>query len=143
MKLTNNLTLDSQLEKYRAHGFDKYRLSIIIAGLAKGLDVSHYAKISFNADKMRVIKSGLERGLDVSIYAFPQYPGVLMQLLYELMVFDDDFDISKFSADGTLKIEYLLLHHEDLSSRYRMLSRFSDVAREHVLRRAPYYTSYK
>ena len=69
MKLTNNLTLDSQLEKYRALGFDKYRLSIIIAGLAKGLDVSHYAKISFNADKMCVIKSGLERGLDVSVYA--------------------------------------------------------------------------
>lgn len=42
MKLTNNLTLDSQLEKYRALGFDKYRLSIIIAGLAKGLDVSQY-----------------------------------------------------------------------------------------------------
>ena len=69
MKLTNNLTLDSQLEKYRALGFDAYRLSIIIAGLAKGLDVSHYAKISFNADKMCVIKSGLERGLDVSVYA--------------------------------------------------------------------------
>lgn len=69
MKLSNNLTIDSQLEKYRALGFDKYRLSIIIAGLAKGLDVSYYAKISFNADKMCVIKSGLERGLDVSVYA--------------------------------------------------------------------------
>lgn len=66
-----------------------------------------------------------------------------MQLLYELMMFDDDFDINEFSADGTLKIEYLLLHHEDLSCRYRALTRFSDVAREHVLRRAPYYTSYE
>ena len=72
MKLSNNLTIDSQLEKYRALGFDKYRLSIIIAGLAKGLDVSHYAKISFNADKMCVIKSGLERNLDVSKHADPR-----------------------------------------------------------------------
>ena len=117
MKLANNLTIESHLQAYRSKGFIPVQLD--------------------------QIQLGLESGLDVSIYAFPQYPGVLMQLLYELMMFDDDFDISKFSADGTLKIEYLLLHHEDLSSRYRMLSRFSDVTREHVLRRAPYYTSYE
>lgn len=117
MKLSNNLTIESQMQVYRAQGFMPVQLDQILLGL--------------------------ESGLDVSIYAFPQYPGVLMQLLHELMMFDDDFDISKFSADGTLKIEYLLLHHEDLSCRYRMLSRFSDVAREHILRNAPYYTSYE
>ena len=117
MKLSNNLSIDNIINSYKRRGYYGQQLD--------------------------AIRQGLESGLDVSIYAFPQYPGVLMQLLYELMMFDDDFDISKFSADGTLKIEYLLLHHEDLSSRYRMLSRFSDVAREHVLRRAPYYTSYK
>lgn len=117
MKLSNNLTIESQMQAYRSKGFMPVQLDQILLGL--------------------------ESGLDVSIYAFPQYPGVLMQVLYELMMFDDDFDISKFSADGTLKIEYLLLHHEDLSCRYRMLSRFSDVAREHILRRAPYYTKEK
>ena len=117
MKLSNNLSIKSHLQAYRSKGFMPVQLDQILLGL--------------------------ESGLDVSIYAFPQYPGVLMQLLYELMMFDDDFDISKFSADGTLKIEYLLLHHEDLSCRYRMLSRFSDVAREHILRRAPYYTKEK
>ena len=86
---------------------------------------------------------GLESGLDVSIYAFPQYPGVLMELLYELMMFDEDFDISKFSTNGKLSVEYLLTYHDSLSCRYRMLSRFSDAAREHILRNAPYYTKEK
>ena len=117
MKLSNNLTIESQMQAYRSKGFMPVQLDQILLGL--------------------------ESGLDVSIYAFPQYPGVLMQLLYEVMMFDEDFDINEFSADGTLKIEYLLLHHEDLSCRYRTLTRFSDVAREHILRRAPYYTKEK
>lgn len=113
MKLTNNLSIESQMQAYRAQDFGPVQLDQILLGL--------------------------ESGLDVSVYAHVQYPGVLMQLLYEVMMFDEDFDINKFSADGQLKIEYLLLHHEDLSCRYRMLSRFSDAAREHILRRAPYY----
>lgn len=117
MKLTNNLSINSRMQKYMNQGFMPVQLD--------------------------QIQLGLESGLDVSIYAFPQYPGVLMQLLYELMMFDGDFDINEFSADGTLKIEYLLLHHEDLSCRYRTLTRFSDVAREHILRRVPYYTKEK
>lgn len=117
MKLKNNLSIESQMQAYRSKGFMPVQLDQILLGL--------------------------ESGLDVSIYAFPQYPGVLIQLLYELMMFDDDFDINEFSVDGTLKIEYLLLHHEDLSCRYRMLTRFSDAAREHILRRAPYYTKEK
>ena len=117
MKLKNNLSIESQMQAYRAQGFMPVQLDQILLGL--------------------------ESGLDVSIYALPQYPGVLMQILYELMMFDDDFDINEFSTNGTLKIEYLLLHHEDLSCRYRMLPRFSDVAREHILRRAPYYTKEK
>lgn len=65
MKLTNNLTLDSQLEKYRALGFDKYRLSIIIAGLAKGLDVSVYAKTYVTASQMHALRDGLILGFDM------------------------------------------------------------------------------
>lgn len=117
MKLANNLTIESQMQVYRAQGFMPVQLDQILLGL--------------------------ESGLDVSIYALPQYPGVLMQLLCEVMMFDEDFDINEFSANGTLKIEYLLLHHEDLSYRYRMLTRFSDATREHILRRAPYCTKEK
>lgn len=117
MKLSNNLTIKSHLQAYRSKGFMPVQLDQILLGL--------------------------ESGLDVSIYAFPQYPGVLMQLLYEVMMFDEDFDISKFSTNGKLNVEYLLLHHEDLSCRYRMLTRFSDATREHILRRAPYYTKEK
>ena len=117
MKLANNLSIKSHLQAYRSKGFMPVQLDQILLGL--------------------------ESGLDVSIYAFPQYPGVLMQLMYEVMMFDEDFDINEFSTNGTLKIEYLLLHHEDLSYRYRMLSRFSDATREHILRRAPYYTKEK
>lgn len=117
MKLKNNLSIESQMQAYRSKGFMPVQLDQILLGL--------------------------ESGLDVSIYAFPQYPGVLMQLLYDVMMFDEDFDINEFSANGTLKIEYLLLHHEDLSCRYRMLTRLSDATREHILRRAPYYTKEK
>lgn len=116
MKLANNLTIESQMQAYRSKGFMPVQLDQILLGL--------------------------ECNVDVSKYAFPQYPASLMKLLYELMLFDDDFDIDKFSADGTLKIEYLLLHHEDLSSRYRMLTRFHNTVREVILRHAPYYTSY-
>lgn len=122
MKLSNNLTIDNVYD------------SIISR---------HPGIWGYDYDQKAFIRRVLEEGLDVSIYAFPQYPGVLMQLLYEVMMFDDDFDINEFSADGTLNIEYLLLHHEDLSCRYRTLTRFSDVAREHILRRAPYYTKEK
>lgn len=117
MKLSNNLTIESQMQAYRSKGFMPVQLD--------------------------QIQLGLESGLDVSKYAFVKYDVALMIVIYELMMFDDDFDINEFSADGTLKIEYLLLHHEDLSCRYRMLSRFSDAAREHILRNAPYYTSYE
>ena len=117
MKLKNNLSIESQMQVYRAQGFMPVQLDQILLGL--------------------------ESGLDISVYAHPQYPGVLMQLLYEVMMFDEGFDINEFSTDGTLKIEYLLLRHEDLSCRYRMLSRFNNGAREHILRNAPYYTSYE
>lgn len=117
MKLTNNLTIESQMQAHRAQGFTPVQLDQILLGL--------------------------ECNVDVSIYAFPQYPGVLMQLSYEVMMFDDDFDISKFSTNGKLSVEHLLTYHDSLSCRYRMLSRFSDVAREHILRNAPYYTSYE
>ena len=117
MKLSNNLSIKSQMQAYRSKGFMPVQLDQILLGL--------------------------ESGLDVSIYAFPQYPGVLMELLYELMMFDDDFDISKFSTNGKLSVEHLLTYHDSLSCRYRMLSRFSDVAREHILRNAPYYASYE
>lgn len=117
MKLTNNLSTKSRMKAYLNKGFDNLQLEQILLGL--------------------------ECNVDVSKYAFPQYPASLMKLLYELMMFDDDFDIDEFSADGTLKIEYLLLHHEDLSSRYRMLTRFHNTVREVILRHAPYYTSYE
>lgn len=66
-----------------------------------------------------------------------------MKLLYEAMLFDDGFDIGKFSANGTLKIEHLLLYHEDLFYRYGALTSFGAHARSVILRYAPYYTSYE
>lgn len=117
MKLSNNLTIESQMRAYRAQGFMPVQLDQILLGL--------------------------ESGLDISVYAHIQYPGLLMKLLYELMMFDDDFDIDEFSTNGKLSIEVLLVYHDSLSHRRRMLTRFSDVAREHILRRAPYYTKEK
>jgi hypothetical protein len=117
MKLSNNLTIESQMQAYRAQGFMPVQLDQILLGL--------------------------ESGLDVSVYAHIQYPGIFMQLLYELMMVDDDFDIDKFSTNGKLSVEVLLAYHDSLLHRYRILTRFSDAAREHILRRAPYYTKEK
>ena len=117
MKLSNNLTIESQMQAYRAQDFMPVQLDQILLGL--------------------------ESGLDISVYAHIQYPRLFMTLLYELMMVDDDFDIDEFSTNGKLSVEYLLAHHDSLSCRYRMLTRFSDVAREHILRRAPYYVNCK
>ena len=117
MKLSNNLTIESQMQAYRAQGFMPVQLDQILLGL--------------------------ESSLDVSVYAHVQYPGLFMKLLYELMMVDDGFDIDKFSTNGKLSVEYLLAYHDSLLYRYRTLTRFSDAAREHILRRAPYYVNYK
>ena len=123
MKLTTNLTLDSQLEKYRALGFDNYRLSIIIAGLAKGLDVSHYAKISFNADKMCVIKSGLERGLDVSVYAKTYLTASQMHALRDGLILG--FDMKPYAK---AKLDVLSIREE--IERLMSESNFDPVRRQ-------------
>lgn len=123
MKLTNNLTLDSQLEKYRALGFDNYRLSIIIAGLAKCLDVSHYAKISFNADKMSVIKSGLERGLDVSVYAKTTLTASQMHALRDGLILG--FDMKPYVKE---KLDVLSIREE--IERLMSESNFDPVRRQ-------------
>ena len=115
MKLTNNLSINSRMQKYMNQGFTPMQLE--------------------------QIQIGLESGVDVSKYAFVKYDVVLMIVIYELMMFDDDFDINDFSMNKKLSIDYLLTYHYSLTQRYRMLMPVSDLVAERILRNGPYYTS--
>lgn len=117
MKLSNNLSIESRMRAYVNQGFTPRQLE--------------------------QIQMGLECGIDVSKYAFVKYDIVLMIVIYELMMFDDDFDISNFSINKKLSIDYLLTYHESLTQRYRILRPVSDLVAERILRNGPYYTSYK
>lgn len=110
------------MQKYMNQGFTPMQLEQIQIGLESGVDVSKYAFVK---------------------YAFVKYDVALMIVIYELMMFDDDFDINDFSMNKKLSIDYLLAYHYSLTQRYRMLMLVSDLVAEHILRNAPYYTSYE
>ena len=59
----------------------------------------------FTPMQLEQIQIGLESGVDVSKYAFVKYDVALMIVIYELMMFDDDFDINDFSMNKKLSIE--------------------------------------
>ena len=115
MKLANNLSINSRMQKYMNQGFTPMQLE--------------------------QIQIGLESGVDVSKYAFVKYDVALMIVIYELMMFDDDFDINDFSMNKKLSIDYLLTYHYSLTQRYRMLMPVSDLVAERILRNGTYYTS--
>lgn len=95
----------------------------------------------FTPMQLEQIQIGLESGADVSKYAFVKYDVALMIVIYELMMFDDDFDINDFSMNKKLSIDSLLTYHYSLTQRYRMLMPVSDLVAECILRNGPYYTS--
>lgn len=54
----------------------------VLWGLEENLDVSIYAKSSFNYFQMEVIRMGLKEGLNVSLYANPKYTLKQMEKFY-------------------------------------------------------------
>lgn len=115
MKLTNNLSIESTLQKYVSKGFTPMQIE--------------------------QIQLGLEAGLDVDKYAIRRFNGVVMLVLRELIESDDNFTIDKFISCGALNVEYLLAYHKNLAYNHRTFSRLSDNIREYVLSGTPYYVS--
>ena len=81
MKLKNNLTVESQMQKYIAKGFYPGQLKQIQQGLEDNIDVSKFASFRYNTG--------------------------VMSLLRELITFDDEFDIDDYTKDYKLEIERL------------------------------------
>ena len=114
MKLKNNLTVESQMQKY----------------IAK----------CFYSGQLEQIQQGLEDNVDVSKFASFRYPTGVMCLLRELITFDDEFNIDDYIKDYKLEIERLFSRHDALSHSHVDVEPFNDAPRKHIIARSPYYT---
>ena len=65
MKLENNLSFDSMLQKYEGQ-YNHEQLYWLRRGYDNGLDISLYANPAFNSMQMRIIMYGLENGVDAT-----------------------------------------------------------------------------
>lgn len=115
MKLTNTLSIESRMRAYANRGFSPMQLELI--------------------------QDGLESGIDASKYAFVKYNEMMMLLLFELLMYDKSFDLGNFVLNGKLEVLRLLNHHDSIA-KLNQLTRFGTSSIDHILRDAPYYTSY-
>lgn len=113
MKLKNNLSIESQMQEYSSKGF--YPGQLI------------------------QIRKGLEANVDVSVYAHIQYNALFMELLRELMMFDDEFNINNYVSNGTLDVRSLLTRHTSLAYPHGDLTPFGESARKDIISHGPYY----
>lgn len=114
MRLKNNLTVESQMQKYMNRGFYPRQLEQIRYGLEDNIDVSKYLSTRYNANVMR--------------------------LLRELITFDEEFDIDDYAKDDKLELEQLFISHAMLALLSSDIEPFSDATRTHTLMWGPYYT---
>ena len=68
-KIHNNLTIENLIKTEWFNQFDKSQKKEILSGIEDNLDVSIYAKPTFNWKQMSEIRFGLSFNLDSSIYA--------------------------------------------------------------------------
>lgn len=113
MKLKNNLTIESQIQEYRANGF--------------------------YTDQLIEIRKGLEADIDVSKYANINYTSSVMRLLRELITFDDEFDLNNYVSNGTLDAHSLLMRHMSLAHPHGDLTPFGESVRKDIITHGPYY----
>lgn len=113
MKLKNNLSIESQMQKYVAK--------------------------CFYPGQLIQIRKGLEVNVDVSAYAHIQYNTLFMELLRELMTFDDEFNINNYISNDTLDVRSLLTRHTSLAHPHGDLTPFSESVRKDIITHGPYY----
>ena len=113
MKLKNNLSIESQMQKYIAEGFYSNQLSHIRRGLVDNIDVSKYA--------------------------FIQYDSLFMRLLRELMTFDIAFDINAYIDNDKFDVERLLSRHMAIAHPCGEIMPLSRSSRNYIISHGPYY----
>lgn len=67
MKLINTLSVDTQLEIYRQHGFSNAQTKEIKRGLLLGFDPSLYANVDFPPHQIKIIITSLVKNLTLLI----------------------------------------------------------------------------
>lgn len=117
MKLKNNLSIESQMQKYVVK--------------------------CFYPGQLIQIRKGLEANVDVSAYAHIQYNALFMELLRELTTFDNEFDINNYVSNGTLDVRSLLTRRTSLAHPHGDLTPFSESARKDIVTCGPYYVNHK
>ena len=75
-----------------ANVFNDEQIAILIECHNLGFDVEILANSKYDIVKMRVIKDGLEQGLDVSKYSNPELTYEEMNIIFNELKFDSDYD---------------------------------------------------
>lgn len=136
MKLENNLSFDSMLQKYEGQ-YNREQLYWLRRGYDNGLDISLYANPAFNSMQMHIIMYGLENGVDATLYAFVEYHNLMMQVIYHLLANGARFD--KYVIEDHLDVDAIMSDY-DLLIKYKSYSRLSIQAINKIYDGAPYYT---
>ena len=111
-KIHNNLTIENLIKTEWFNQFDENQKKEILEGLEDNLDVSIYAKPTFNWKQMSEIRFGLSFNLDSSIYAKSDFDDEQMnQIILGLL---NGLDVSiyakpRITADMMFKIREELL----------------------------------
>ena len=139
MKLENNLSFDSVLQKYEGQ-YNHAQLYWLRKGYDNGLDISLYANPAFNSNQMHTIMYGLENGVDATLYAFVEYHDFMMRVIYHLLANGARFD--KYVSEDHLDVDAIMSDY-DLLVRYKGYSRFTQRTIDIIYDGAPYYTKEK
>ena len=99
MKLSSNLSIESQLEIYRQNGFSYAQAKEIKRGLLLGFDSSLYANINFVPHQIEIIITCLIEHLDVTYLVNECYDWMQVDEIYAGLLCG--IDVSSF-ADNTL-----------------------------------------
>ena len=135
MKLENNLSFDSMLQKYEGQ-YNHAQLWWLRNGYDEGLDISLYANPAFDSNQMHTIMYGLQNGVDATLYAFVEYHNFMMQVIYHLLANGACFD--KYVVDDHLDVDKIMRDY-DLLIRYKGFSRLSKHTIDTIYDGAPYY----
>ena len=137
MKLENNLSFDSMLQKYEGQ-YNHEQLYWLRRGYDNGLDISLYANPAFDSNQMCTIMHGLENGVDATLYAFVEYHNFMMQVIYLLLANGARFD--KYVIEDHLDVDAIMSDY-DLLIKYKGYSRLSTRAIDIIYDGAPYYVN--
>ena len=117
MKLKNNLSIESQMQKYVVK--------------------------CFYPGQLIQIRKGLEANVDVSAYAHIQYNTLFMELLRELMTFDTAFNMNDYVDNDKFDVQRLLSRRMSLAHPHGDLTPFSESVRKDIVACGPYYVNHK